>query len=237
MSHNKNLSIIIPVLNESSNIEKLTSNIIKNIKKLKFEIIFVDDNSKDDSHKILKKLNKKYIFFKPIFRKKKRDLTQSCFEGIKKSKFQNILIMDGDMQHDPKYILPMFKKFNKFNCDIVIGARPLNKGPNQGLSETRRCVSNIIIFLFSIFKVKTSDPMSGFFIFKKKIYYKNKKHFFGKGFKILADILINSKQDLLVKDYLIKFKRRMKNKSKMNFNILIILFNFYVISLIKKFTT
>ena len=237
MSHNKNLSIIIPVLNESSNIKKLTSNIIKNIKQLNFEIIFVDDNSKDDSHKILKKLNKKYIFFKPIFRKKKRDLTQSCFEGIKKSKFQNILIMDGDMQHDPKYILPMFKKFNKFNCDIVIGARPLNKGPNQGLSETRRCVSNIIIFLFSIFKVNTSDPMSGFFIFKKKIYYKNKKHFFGKGFKILADILINSKQDLLVKDYLIKFKRRMKNKSKMNFNILIILFNFYVISLIKKFTT
>ena len=138
MRNKKNLSIVIPVLNESNNIQFLTDKIIKNLKNIEFEVIFVDDNSKDNSYKILKSLQKKYYFFNPIFRKKERDLTQSCFDGIRKSKFDKILIMDGDMQHDPKYILPMHNKMNKLNCDIVVGARPLSKGPNQGLSEIRR---------------------------------------------------------------------------------------------------
>ena len=230
----KNLSIVIPILNESNNIQYLTDKIIKNLININYEIIFVDDNSVDNSHKILRKLKKKYKFFKPIFRKKKRDLTQSCFDGIKKSKFKNILIMDGDMQHDPRYILPMFNKFSKFNYDIVIGARLLIKGPNQGLSEIRRLASNILIFFFSFLRVNTSDPMSGFFIFKKNIYIKNKKYFFGKGFKILADILINSKNDLIIKDFIIKFKRRYGDKSKLNFRILIILIRFYINSVFKK---
>ena len=95
------------------------------------------------------------------------------------------------MQHDPIYIRPMLKIFTKNDCDIVVGARPLIKGPNQGLSEMRRYASNLLIFLFSIFNIKTIDPMSGFFLFKKNIYFKNKKFFFGKGFKILDHIITN----------------------------------------------
>ena len=179
-------------------------------------------------------LKKKYKFFKPIFRKKKRDLTQSYFEGIKKSKYDNILIMDGDMQHDPIYIRPMLKIFTKNDCDIVVGARPLIKGPNQGLSEMRRYASNLLIFLFSIFNIKTIDPMSGFFLFKKNIYFKNKKFFFGKGFKILADFLINTEKNLKIKDVIIVFKRRSKDNSKMNLRVLLILIKFYFVSIFKK---
>ena len=142
------LSIIIPILNEKKNIIKLINEIRRKLTFINYEVIFVDDNSTDGSYKILKLIQKKYHFFNPIFRKKERDLTQSCFEGIRKSKFDTILIMDGDMQHDPKYILPMYNKFNKFNCDLVVGARPLTKGPNQGLSEIRRLASNILIFFF-----------------------------------------------------------------------------------------
>ncbi len=234
MNKKKSLSIVIPVLNESNNIQILTTKIIFYLKKMNFEVIFVDDDSTDKSKKILNILKKKYKFFNPIFRKKKRDLTQSCFDGINKSKYDNILIMDGDMQHDPKYIKPMLKILEKHSCDIVVGARPLVKGPNQGLSEMRRYASNLLIFLFSVFKIKTIDPMSGFFLFKKNVYTKNKKFFFGKGFKILADFLINSKKNLKIKDITIVFKRRYNDKSKMNFKILLILIKFYLVSILKK---
>ena len=230
------LSIIVPALNEEKNIEPLTLKIIEHIKKTKFEIIFVDDNSTDQSKKILLNLAKKYKFFNPILRKKKRDLTQSCFDGINKSKYKNILILDADMQHDPKYIPQMLKEFNK-GQDIVIGARKLTSGKNKGLSETRRFASIFLIFFFKIFNIQTKDPMSGFFLFKKDIYLKNKKRFFGKGFKILADILINSKTKLKAKDIPINFNRRYESESKMNTKILLILINFYIISLIKKFLT
>ena len=230
------LSIISPALNEEKNIEPLTLKIIEHTKKTKFEIIFVDDNSTDQSKKILLNLSKKYKFFNPILRKKKRDLTQSCFDGINKSKYKNILILDADMQHDPKYIPQMLKEFNK-GQDIVIGARKLASGKNKGLSETRRFASIFLIFFFKIFNIQTKDPMSGFFLFKKDIYLKNKKRFFGKGFKILADILINSKTKLKAKDIPINFNRRYESESKMNTKILLILINFYIISLIKKFLT
>ena len=76
--------------------------------------------------------------------------------------------------------------------------------------------------------------MSGFFLFKKKIYSQNKNYYFGKGFKILADILINSKNKLKVKDVFINFEKRLENQSKMNFRILIILIFFYLKSVLKK---
>lgn len=228
-----NVSIIIPAFNEEKNIQPLTKKILKNLKKFEFEIIFVDDNSSDESKSILLSLSKKYKFFNPILRKKQRDLTQSCFDGIEKSKYQNILIMDADLQHNPKYIPKMIKKFNK-KIDVIIGARKLILGKNKGLSETRRYASIILIYLFQVFKIKTVDPMSGFFMFKKKIYLKNKSRFFGKGFKILVDILINSKSKLITKDIYIDFDRRHKDKSKMNFRILFILVQFYITSLLKK---
>ena len=99
--------------------------------------------------------------------------------------------MDGDLQHNPKYIKIMFKIFNKKNLDVVVGARKLLQGKNKGLSETRRFASIILIYFFKVFNINTNDPMSGFFLFKKKIFLKNKKFYFGKGFKILSDILIN----------------------------------------------
>lgn len=228
-----NVSIIIPAFNEEKNIQPLTKKILKNLKKFEFEIIFVDDSSSDESKSILLSLSKKYKFFNPILRKKQRDLTQSCFDGIEKSKYQNILIMDADLQHNPKYIPKMIKKFNK-KIDVIIGARKLILGKNKGLSETRRYASIILIYLFQVFKIKTVDPMSGFFMFKKKIYLKNKSRFFGKGFKILVDILINSKSKLITKDIYIDFDRRHKDKSKMNFRILFILVQFYITSLLKK---
>ena len=227
------ISIVIPALNEEKNIKLLTKKIIKNLRNIKFEIIFVDDNSVDQSKSVLLALSKKYKFFNPLLRKKDRDLTQSCFDGIEKSKYPNILIMDADLQHNPKYIPTMLKIFNK-NNDVVVGARKLTSGKNKGLSEFRRFASVILIFFFKIFNIKTTDPMSGFFIFKKKLYKKNKQYYFGKGFKILADILINSKDKLRTKDVYIDFNRRYESESKMSFKILLILIQFYLVSLFKK---
>ena len=227
------ISIVIPALNEEKNIKPLTKRIIENLRNIKFEIIFVDDNSVDQSKTVLLALSKKYKFFNPLLRKKDRDLTQSCFDGIEKSKYPNILIMDADLQHNPKYIPLMLKVFNNDN-DVVVGARKLTSGKNKGLSEFRRFASVILIFFFKIFNIKTTDPMSGFFIFKKQLYKKNKKYYFGKGFKILADILINSKDKLKTKDVYIDFNRRYESESKMSFKILVILIQFYLTSLLKK---
>ena len=176
-------------------------------------------------------------FFRPILRNKKKDLTQSCFDGIRRSKFENILVMDGDLQHDPKYIKKMFKIYKKFNLDIVIGSRKLLSGKNQGLSELRRFTSIILIYFFRIFKIKTNDPMSGFFIFKKKYFILNKRNVYSKGFKILLNLLYSTKKTMKIYDQTIVFEKRFNNKSKMNYKVLyhiiISIFYYFYLNFIK----
>ncbi len=65
------LSIIIPILNENKNLINLTKNIFKKVKNIKFEIIFIDDNSNDGSLITLQKLRKKYKNLRFFVRKKK----------------------------------------------------------------------------------------------------------------------------------------------------------------------
>ena len=227
----KEISIIIPILNESENIKLLIPEISKNIKILKiqkYEIILVDDNSEDQIELVVRKLRKKFKSLKLLIRRKKdKDLSKSCILGFEKSKYKNILVMDGDFQHLPKYILNLVKNINKTNCDIVVGARDLTSTKKTKLSIFRLGSSFIATtFLNIALGKKTSDPLTGFFLFKKKIYKKNKKHLFAKGYKILADLIYSSKEKLNIIDVDINFSNRARGESKMSLKILIILISF-----------
>ena len=95
-------------------------------------LIVIDDNSKDGSIEILKKLKSKFKILRFFIRKKKpRDLSKSCCMGFDLSKFENILVMDGDLQHRPEEINKLYNKIKK-NYDFVIGDRGLLKKKNKG---------------------------------------------------------------------------------------------------------
>ena len=135
--------------------------------------------------------------------------------------------MDGDFQHDPKYIIKLVKIFLRYNHDVVVGARNLASIKKTKLSIFRLGSSIIITnFMNIILGKKTSDPLSGFFLFKKSIYIQNKNNLFSSGYKILADLIYSSKQDLYIKDISIKFGHRLKGESKINIKILFILLFF-----------
>lgn len=220
--NDKYLSIIIPILNEAKNISCLVPKISKVIKKnyKNYELIIIDDNSQDNIYDVINELKKKFKFLKFIQRKNKkdRDLTKSCLEALKTCNSENILIMDGDLQHNPRDIKKLYEELLISKSDIVIGTRNFSK--KIGLSLIRRLSSIIIIFLFNFFlskniKRKINDPMSGFFIFKKNIINKIKKKMYGKGFKILSDIIYTKGTNLKINEIPIKFNYRISGKSKM----------------------
>ena len=233
------LSIVIPILNEEKNISILVKKINIVLKKSNFkkkEIIFVDDNSQDNTTKIIKKLQTKHKDLKLIIRKAKYpDLSKSCSLGFRKAKYKNILVMDGDLQHPPEYIKFLVKKFLKNKADIVVGSRNLlfKKGP--GLSLLRYLSSISIIYIINFFlENKTNDPLSGFFIFKKKIYSENFNNLYLKGYKILADLIYSSKNPLKIVDQNIFFDSRKSGKSKMHITVLIQLIVFIIRSFLLK---
>ena len=180
------LSIVIPVLNESKNLKILIPLILKEIKKYKIskiELIIIDDNSIDDTFKIISNIqkNKKIRYY--LRDREDKDLSKSCILGFEKSKYKNILVMDGDLQHNPKYIFKIFKKFKKSKSDIIVEVETFKK-KNEGLGSIRKTFSIILIFIINILLGnKTNDPMSGFFYLKKKFLLKTKINFMEKDTK------------------------------------------------------
>ena len=109
---------------------------------------------------------------------------------------------------------------------MVIGSRNFNKRENKSLSVARLLASKFLIYILKkISKKNLKDPMSGFFIFNKSIYSKNKKKFFAKGYKILADFLYNI-PSIRVGEIDIKFRARKFGSTKMNLYVLILLIFF-----------
>ena len=223
-------TIVIPVYNEAKNLRILIPKIYQELKNIKFELIIVDDNSNDGTSRVLKKFNNKNLNY--IIRKSERDLSKSCILGFKKAKYKNIIVMDGDLQHKPSDIKKFLRVFQKNNPDIIVGTRDLFENKKHNLNILRLFASRVLILSVNLLLGnKTSDPMSGFFMFKKDIFFKSQKKLIEKGYKILLDLLYVKNQKIKVADVKINFDSRVKGKSKMSFKVLVNLISM----ILKKF--
>jgi dolichol-phosphate mannosyltransferase len=231
------ISIIIPIYNEEKNIGRLIDKIIKIKKKIKkFEILVIDDNSTDNSKLLIEQKQKKHKQLKYILRKDKiKDLSMSVIHGLNISNYENIIVMDGDLQHNPFYIESFLKIFSKKNSDFIIGSRNFKSytppPSNQSLSYIRYLSSKFVILINNfLLKINLKDPMSGFFFFKKNIYERNKSKLYGRGFKILLDLIVthnlNSSKKLNIDEFFINFKTRSYGESKLNLRVIIYYFLF-----------
>lgn len=231
-----NYSIIVPIFKEEKNIAKMIRKVQNELskKKINYELIFVDDDSQDESERIFKEnKNKKTRFF--IRKKKPRDLSKSVIFGLKKSKFNNLIVMDGDLQHNPKDINKLIRKFEYTNCDIVIGSRRLINYKKANLNPLRFFFSKFLNQAFNnLFNQKILDPMSGFFLIKKNVVKNVKGNLVLIGYKILIDIILSSNKKLNIKEVYINFRVRDKGFSKMRLKILLQLILFIFIKYFKK---
>ena len=113
------LSIIVPVYNSEENLAQLQKKIQQNIQ-FEHEVIFINDESKDNSWQVIKDIadNKKNIFGINLFKNVGQD--NAIMAGLSFAKGEFIIIMDDDLQHDPSYIIDLYNKC-KEGYDVVYG--------------------------------------------------------------------------------------------------------------------
>ena len=164
-----NFSIIVPFYNEQNNISLFHKEIIKAIEKIekkhKFEIIYVDDGSTDNTKKELLKLKRKKTLFKLILHKKNYSQSHAILSGVNECKFENIIFLDGDLQNDPLDIKKLINHYIKNKLDMVIGWRKKRK--DNFLRTTSSVIANKIVNSFTNSKIH--DNGCALKILKKKL--------------------------------------------------------------------
>ncbi len=127
----KIISLIIPCYNEEESINicyNEVNKVTKKMQKQSFEIIFIDDGSKDKTLSILKELSSKdkrvkYLSFSRNFGKE-----AGMYAGLKYSKGDYVAIMDVDLQDPPEKLIEMYEIINNENYDCVALYTKSHKG-------------------------------------------------------------------------------------------------------------
>ncbi len=227
------LSIIIPTYNEANNITAVVKQIHASLKKIKHEIIIVDDNSPDQTAHIAQKLAKKFPL-KVIVRTKDKGLAKSVLDGFKQAQGDTFVVMDADLSHPPEVLPRLYNELKKTNADIVVASRLVPGGGVEGWPKTRRLTSYVAAMLAKPL-TSVKDPMSGFFLLKKEVI--QDVPLSPLGYKILLEILVKGKY-ATAKEIPYTFKDRTAGVSKLNarvnFEYLLHIARLYLYKLRKK---
>ena len=201
------ITLVIPTYNEAKNVALLTDRIFKAYKKT--QIIFVDDNSPDGTSEAVKKLMKKYDV-KLIKRAGKLGLSSAVIEGFQKAKTDIIGVIDADLSHPPETIPKLVSAIIN-GADIAVGSRYTKGGGVEVWPWHRRMISlGATSIALPLTRVK--DPMSGFFMLRKKVIKKAKLN--SKGYKILLEVLVKGKYSKVI-EVPFMFRNREFGQSKL----------------------
>ena len=209
-----NYTLIVPFYNEEKNISSFNKKLINNLNKIvdgnrNLEIIYIDDGSSDETFNELKKLTTNT--FETLIIKHHTNLSQSAAinTGISQSNYENIIIMDGDLQNDPDDLIKMISEFEK-GADMIIGWRKYRKD-NFFLRTIPSIIANFIVRLFS--KSKIHDHGCAFKILKKNII--DDSTIWGDFHRLLAARVANNNYQ--VKEIEIKHNSRIHGNSNYGF--------------------
>ena len=214
------VSIIIPTYNESENIIQVLKSIGEHLPKdVEVEAIVVDDNSPDGTGKVVEDYiadarHESEYSINIIHRETKSGLSSAILDGIQHSSAETIVVMDSDLSHPPKIIPQLIEEIKTSGCDIAIASRYTEGGEVSGWSTKRKLISKGATGIAKAgLGVNESDPMSGFFAFKRKILEGIK--FDAIGYKMLLEILVKTK-GAKVKEIPYTFTDRARGSSKLD---------------------
>jgi dolichol-phosphate mannosyltransferase len=178
--NNTYLSIIIPCYNEKKTILKII-NQIKNLKRIKKQIILVDDGSNDGTRQLIKKKLQNKID-KIIFHKINKGKGAAIISSLKYIKGNLVVIQDADLEYNPKDYIKLIKPFSNNRTQVVYGSRVLGRKKNINIfnlndfSKNFRIFGNFVLTKISNFinNQSLTDVHTCYKIFRKDIFLKLK---------------------------------------------------------------
>jgi dolichol-phosphate mannosyltransferase len=219
LQHRLDLAVVIPTYNERENVPELIARLEETLQGFSWELMFVDDDSPDDTAELISEYARSDRRIRLIHRVGRRGLSSACIEGILATTANYIAIMDGDMQHDETILPRMLNTLRQDSLDLVVGTRNAEGGSMGQFGKQRVLLSRLGQKVSNaVCQCEISDPMSGFFLFSRSFFLEVFRDLHGSGFKILVDMLSSAERPVRFAEVGYTFRSRKHGQSKLDVN-------------------
>jgi glycosyltransferase involved in cell wall biosynthesis len=160
------LSVIIPIYNEVESIQE----IVRRVKKtnLAWEIILVDDASKDGTRELLKGMDGKDNV-RVILHEKNQGKGAAVRTGFDAARGDVLLIQDADLEYDPRDYPLLLKPLDEGIADVVYGSRFLG-GPRRVVMFWHMVANQLLTFMTNVlYNTILSDMETGYKVFRRRV--------------------------------------------------------------------
>ena len=210
--------MVAPTFNERDNVAKLVERLDAVLVGVRWEAIFVDDDSPDGTASAVKAIAATDQRIKCLRRVGRRGLAGAVIEGALASAAPFVAVIDADLQHDETLLPRMLAALRAGEADLVVGSRYLDAaGLQAGLSPVRKWGSGLATAIGRrALKSEVSDPVSGFFMVRREAFDRVAERLEPAGFKILFDLIASQPAPLRIKELAYAFQARTAGESKLD---------------------
>ena len=165
------ISIVVPTYNEARNVAMLHDGLAQVLAGRSWELIVVDDDLPDGTADVVRRLGLQRDNVRCLQRVQDRGLCSAVQWGVQAAHGDIVVVMDGDLQHDPALIPRMLQELQS-GADIVSGSRFLAGRRAEGLSsDLRQHLSDYGNRLVNLLLGKQlTDPLTGFFATSRQLF-------------------------------------------------------------------
>jgi dolichol-phosphate mannosyltransferase len=185
-------SIVLACFNEHENLPLLLAQ-IAGLGLSSYEVVVVDDGSTDGTREFLKCAAATGGEVRCIFNETKQTLTIAHLQGIQASRGKFVIVMDSDLQH-PARSIPRLVDRLRAGSDVVVASRYLAGGSVGGRPPIRGVISRTATLIAQTILPETrglSDPISGFFGFRREIFRSFDRRY--RGYETILFVLMMSR--------------------------------------------
>jgi dolichol-phosphate mannosyltransferase len=201
-------------LNEAENLPELARRIAAAMGAIEYEIVIVDDNSRDRTVDVAAELAKQYPLRLIVREIPTNGLSGAVLHGIALARGRRIVVMDADLQHPPEKLPELLAALDD-GADFALGSRYIPGGSTgEKWGVFRKINSWAATVLARPFAGKVNDPMSGFFALDRATFDRAER-LTPLGYKIALELMCKCRVKN-VREVPIHFAERTAGESKLS---------------------
>lgn len=214
------LTVVVPAYRERDNIPSLLRTLDEALVGLDWETIIVVDDAFDGTEELVRERAQEDRRVRCLHRIGRRGLASACIEGMLASSAPYVAVMDADLQHDETLLPGLLAEAKNGSADVVVASRYMKGGSTGDLAPDRVRASRLASAVSRVLCKGLTDPMSGFFVVRRAFLERVVRNLYGRGFKILLDLIAAAQGEVRIRELPYRMRRREKGESKLGARVM-----------------